>query len=99
LSNNVPEGQNRMTEHHPGPGESHDLSDLFPHLRFVAVDLALTAYRLVLPERTFYDSLFGVRSEIPTAFAKHLAAMPVTAVHADHDPDRFDLPLHSFHLI
>jgi len=98
LGDHVPEGQNRMTEHHPGPGKSHDPSDLLPHLRFVAVDPALTAYRFVFPEETFLDSLFCIGAEIPAAFAKRLpATMPVAAIHADHDPDRFDLPLHSFH--
>lgn len=98
LSDEVSDGQNGMTEHHLWPCKSHHLSDLLLHLRFVAVDWTLAAYRFVFPERTFQDSLFSVRAQIPAVFTERItAAVPVAAIHADHDPDRFYLPLRSLH--
>jgi len=94
LCDEVPNGQDGMMEHHLGPCKSHHLADLLLHLRFVTVDRTLAAYRFVFPERTFQDSLFGVRAQTPAVITKHLtAAVPAAAIHADHDPDRFYLSL------
>lgn len=99
LSDEVSNGQNGMTEHHLRPCKSHHLSDLLSHLRFVAVDCTLAAYRFVFPKRAFRNPLFGIRVKTPAVFTKHLAAVvPATAIHTDHGPDRFYLPLQSLHI-
>ena len=57
----MPDGCHRVDEKHPGTGEAHDSTDTFPHIGFIAVDLAVGAESLGLHEGAFVTAHAGVR--------------------------------------
>ena len=65
----VSAGQKRMVKDHPGATESHHLNNLFPHLRFVTVNSALSTGWLVFLERTVGQSLLCIIRQLPALIA------------------------------
>jgi len=85
----VPNGQDRVPPQHPRPGITHHFADPFSQLRFITVDPAVGARRLVLPERTAGQPAYCVRLQF-RALGAQFAARRVTVAteDADHRRDR-----------
>ena len=98
----MPDGCHRVDEKHPGPGEAHDGADVFPHVGFVTVDLAVGAEGLGLHEGAFVAAHAGVgfqlgafRAEVCSVqsgcFAQRF--MLFLAIEQDHVGDHLLFPL------
>jgi len=73
---------------HPGAGVVHHLPDPLPHGRFVAVEGAGGALRLVVPEGTLFEAPGGVVEKLAALRAEtFLRAVAAAAEDLDH---RFD---------
>jgi hypothetical protein len=62
-------GQERMTKEHPGTGKTHDLANLLPFFRGIAVYFALRTSRFKGIKSTFFNffvCIFQKQSTIPT---------------------------------
>ena len=88
-AHHMPDGKDRVIEQHPRSGKPHHLPDLLAHFRFVAVDPAVTAERLILHKRTFFTALSGiikkfltVRTQLPLLPVRFF--MLLSTVQADH---------------
>jgi len=92
LQPQVGERQPGMPEQHPRPGVSHHLLNRAAAIRTVAVDRALPAAGLVVPERALLETSAGVCREI-RAVATQCAtsAVHLVAVDAEHGLDRSSL--------
>ena len=78
----------RVIKHHPRAGEPHDLSDLFPHLRLVAVNLAVGTEGLVFHERAPVAACAGIIRQCLALWAETgFHAVLFTAVQTDHQCD------------
>ena len=56
----MPDRKNRMIEYHARSGKTHDLPDLFPHLRFIAMNLAIGTECFIIHEWTFVTPFTGI---------------------------------------
>jgi hypothetical protein len=83
-----------MPQDHPRAGIPHDPADTFPHLPVVAMNRTDGTNRLVLTEETAMVLYRGIGKDLRT-FLTHLSLrmMTGTAIHPDHRPHRFYLPL------
>jgi hypothetical protein len=71
--------------YHAGSCISHDLADLFPHLRLIAMDRTVAAGCLVFLKRTVLQPEACVFNKFPAFVADFpLGMMMVPAVDADH---------------
>ena len=69
---------------HPGAGVAHHRTDLLPHGRFVAVDGACGALRLVVTEGAFFKTPGRVVEKLPALRAEVFLRTVVTMA---EDPD------------
>jgi hypothetical protein len=76
----------RVMEHEARTGVAHDLADLFPLCRRIAVHLALGAEGLRLHEEAACDALLGIGKKLCTLRAEvsFRRAMHSMAEEADH---------------
>ena len=90
--NEVSHGKDGMGKHDTRPAVSHHSSDLFPHIRFVAVDRTIRAKGLVTPMRTLFSPQFYIVQKLPALFAKRMFAgfMVPFAILLDHKSDNFE---------
>ena len=89
--------QNGVTIEHAGAGVSHHRFNFFPHVRFIAMDWALGAGRLVRLKRAVIDPLIGIGQKRLATGAKGVRrilgmAVVVMAIDLDHDPDGVAFP-------
>ena len=87
----------RMIKNHLRTGKAHDLSDLFPHLRTIAVHPAVGAKGLCLHKRAVFTAGAGIVIQLPALRsqpARRIVILP--AVEQDHLADHplFPLPLY-----
>lgn len=60
MTHQMPHRQPRMIQQHPRSGKTHNLPDLFPFLRFVAMHLTVRTECLFFHKRTFLTSQSGI---------------------------------------
>ena len=56
----MPDGCNRMIQHHARTCVAHDFTHLFLHVRLVAMDRTLLASRFVFSEFAMIQTLIGI---------------------------------------
>ena len=83
------QGEERVAIEHPGARVTHDLPDLLPHIRLVAVDGTFGAGRLAGTEGTAFETSEGVVAELPAVLTQVATRRVVcTTVERDHRADR-----------
>lgn len=82
-----------MVKEHPGAGKTHDSPDLFPHIRFIAMDTAVGTEGLRLHEGTPVTAEPGIGVQGGTFGAECFAAVLFAAVNGDHQGDGLFFPL------
>jgi hypothetical protein len=75
---------NGMMKDHAGAGEPHDLSNLFPHLWFIAMNRALLACGFSIPEQTLFKAFIRVFEEFPTLLTEGVRMVVQLAVQVNH---------------
>jgi len=85
----VPEGQDGMAVNHPGTGKTHDLSDLIPESRLIAMDRAVSASWFAAAKLTGKKPFFSVFIKFPAVVTQGMTAvapafMIFPAVNVDH---------------
>ena len=77
-----------MVKDHPRSGESHDFANFFPHLRLIAVHLAIGTKGFVLHEGTFVTALPRIVIQRLTRWTETvMCAVNFPAVELDHKGD------------
>ena len=89
----VPNRHDGVEKDHPRTCKTHDLPDLFPHTRLVAMNFAARAEGFCLHKWTVVNPLFCVGIQRSTFGAKRFSAMVIAAVKTYHQTDNFLLPL------
>jgi len=79
--------QYRVCQNHPGTGKPHDLSDFFPHFRFVTMHRAVFAGWFVRIEFTMVSPVLCICQQAGTIIAQILSPVHFVTIDADHDPD------------
>lgn len=79
-------GQQGVAKQHAWAGISHDLFGLSLASRFVAVNGAVRACRLIFPVRTFLEPHFNIVHKVLTRCTQNAigSVMVIRAVDADH---------------
>ena len=81
---------------HPGSCITHDLPDLFPHTRLVAMYPAIRTRGFVFLKRAFFKPLGRVLIQFPAGSAEAVARSVLSAAkNTDHRTDRPMFPCHS----
>lgn len=88
----MPDSHDGVVKDHPRTGEAHDTSDLFSHVRLVAMDFAARAESLCPHKLTLVDALFCVGIQCGAFGAKRFATVLFSAVKSDHQADGFLFP-------
>ena len=89
----MPNCHDGVVKDHPRPGEAHNKSDFFSHVRLVAMDFAARAEGLCLHKWTVVNPLLCVGLQRGAFGAKRVATVLFSAVTPDHQADNFLLPL------
>ena len=79
----------RPMEEHSGAGKTHYGADLFSHIRFIAMHLAVGTKGFCLHVRAVVASGPGVSIQCSTLRAQFLAAMILAAVNGNHQGNGF----------
>ena len=91
----MPDGCDRMIKNHSGAGILHNFFDFFPHLRFIAMDLAVGAESLAFFERAFVASLPGVFPQPGAGRTKAvISRVMAAAVDSNHLSDNLLFPFY-----
>ena len=88
MTHQMPHRQPRMIQQHPRSGKTHNLPDLFPFLRFVAMHLTVRTECLFFHKRTFLTSHSGIIGKFLTDRTQ-LPCLPfffmmLSAIQPDH---------------
>jgi hypothetical protein len=82
------QAQQRVTGQHARAGPAHDLDDPSAHRGTVAVNGAMAARHLQLPENADVETLPGIPQQSRAAIAERAAVVMVAAVDVEHGFDR-----------
>ena len=85
-----------MMPDHTGSGIPHDLTDLLPHLRLIAMDRTVAAGSLVFLKGAVFKPEPRVFQQLPTFIAEFPFCMVIVpAVNSDHGFYGFSLSFHA----
>lgn len=78
------EGRDGIVEQHTGAGPTHDLTNLFPHRRLVAMDRALLAGRFLLSKLAAREAFVCILLQRPVLLVHLLHPQLVATIQGNH---------------
>lgn len=84
-------------EHHPRAAEAHNSTNLLSHIGTVAVQRALMAFGLVIPELAVLQAGQRVSQKFIAITAQFLTTVVFPAPQLNHMPDRALFPINAAH--
>ena len=89
---NMANCHDRMMKYHAGARETHNFPDLFPHIFFIAMNLAVGTEGLCFHERAVITARSRIGIQRRARRTKLLAAVLFAAVYGNHQRNGFFFP-------